>query len=52
VQFSARTDGSTPVNLAQHSYFNLDGGPDISGHSLQIFADAYTPSDQIKFQPG
>lgn len=49
VQFGAKTDQPTPVNLAQHAYFNLDGGPDIFGHSLQIFADAYTPTgpDQI-----
>jgi aldose 1-epimerase len=49
VQFTATTDRPTPVNLAQHAYFNLDGGPDISDHSLQICADAYTPTgpDQI-----
>lgn len=44
VQFGAKTDQPTPVNLAQHAYFNLDGGPDISDHSLQIFADAYSPT--------
>lgn len=49
VQFWAKTDQPTPVNLAQHAYFNLDGGPDIFDHSLQMFADAYTPTkaDQI-----
>ena len=43
VQFAAKADQPTPVNLSQHAYFNLDGGPDTSGHSLQIFANAYTP---------
>lgn len=43
VQFFARTDKSTPVNLAQHSYFNLDGGQNISDHTLTIYAEAYTP---------
>lgn len=44
LHFIAKTDQPTPVNLAQHAYFNLDGRPDISDHSLQIFADAYTPT--------
>jgi aldose 1-epimerase len=49
VQFFAKTDQPTPVNLSQHAYFNLDGGPDLRDHDLQIFADAYTPvgPDQV-----
>jgi aldose 1-epimerase len=43
VQFKAQSDQPTPLNLAQHAYFNLDGGPDISNHILQIFANEYTP---------
>ena len=43
VQFIAKTDQATPVNLSQHSYFNLDGGLDISDHVLTIYADGYTP---------
>lgn len=39
----AQTSRPTPVNLAQHSYFNLDGGPDLQGHLLTVHADAYTP---------
>jgi aldose 1-epimerase len=42
---TATTDAPTLVNLAQHSYFNLDGSPDILGHEVTIFADAYTPVD-------
>ena len=42
---TATTDAPTLVNLAQHSYFNLDDSPNILDHRLQIFADAYTPTD-------
>jgi aldose 1-epimerase len=41
----AVTDAPTVVNLAQHSYFNLDDSGDILDHSVQILADAYTPAD-------
>jgi aldose 1-epimerase len=43
IEFWATADRTTPVNLSQHSYFNLDGSPDISHHTLQIVADEYTP---------
>ena len=38
VDYSARTDGTTVVNLTQHSYFNLAGGGrgDVLGHVLTI----------------
>jgi aldose 1-epimerase len=43
--FDAVTDKPTPVNLTQHSYFNLAGGGDILAHQLTLDADAYTPID-------
>jgi aldose 1-epimerase len=45
VELSAVSDHPTIVNLTQHSYFNLDGSPDILDHELTLFADFYTPAD-------
>src|SRR5665213_1614696 len=41
----AETDALTVVNLAQHSYFNLDDSADVLDHHVQILAEAYTPAD-------
>jgi aldose 1-epimerase len=45
VELSAVSDSPTIINLTQHSYFNLDGSPDILDHELTLFADFYTPAD-------
>jgi len=45
VRFHAVADRATPVNLTQHSYFNLAGGGDILAHELTIEADAFVPID-------
>ncbi|WP_421904997.1 aldose epimerase family protein [Mameliella sp.] len=41
----ATTTAATPCSFAHHSYFNLDGGPDITRHDLRIDAEAYLPVD-------
>jgi aldose 1-epimerase len=42
---TATTDAPSLMNLAQHGYWNLDGTETWDGHTLQIAADHYLPTD-------
>jgi aldose 1-epimerase len=46
VHYEACTDQTTPLNLTNHSYFNLKGSGDVLGHSVQIFADSVATVDE------
>lgn len=43
---AGRPDRRTPINLAQHNYYNLGGGGDVLAHRLWLAASRYTPVDE------
>ncbi len=54
IDYHATTDAATPVNLTQHSYFNLSGDPgtDVLGHVVTLNADRFTPVDDTLIPTG
>ncbi|KAF4090313.1 hypothetical protein AMELA_G00050470 [Ameiurus melas] len=54
VQYCAQSDQTTPINLTNHSYFNLagQGAPDIYDHEVSISAEAYLPVDDKMIPTG
>ncbi|MEO5615395.1 MAG: aldose epimerase family protein [Cypionkella sp.] len=44
LSITTETDADTLINATNHSYWNLDGTADFTGHSLQINADHYLPA--------
>ena len=54
VEYEAATDKPTPINLTQHSYFNLagEGTGDVLAHVLTIDADRFVPVDSTLIPTG
>jgi aldose 1-epimerase len=54
IEFEATTTAPTPVNLANHAYFNLTGDPrnTILDHVLTLNADRFTPVDATLIPTG
>lgn len=54
VEYRARTDKTTIVNLTQHVYFNLLGNPadTVDGHELKIPGAYYLPVNKLQVPTG
>lgn len=54
IEYAAETDKATPLNLTNHSYFNLTAFdvPIIDDHLLQVNASYYTEKNELNIPTG
>lgn len=52
LDYTAVCDKPTPINLTNHSYFNLAGAGDVLRHELTIGANSFTPKNQDSVPTG
>ena len=45
-EMQALPDRPTPISLAQHNYYNLEGGGGIWEHTIKSMSTSYTPTDR------
>lgn len=52
LEYKAKTTRATPINLTNHSYFNLSGAPNLGDHELMIQADEVLELDHNMLPTG
>lgn len=53
IEYRGKADQDTPINITNHSYFNLTGGSkDIKNHILKLNCSFYTPTDDTSIPTG
>ncbi len=55
IEYAATCDKPTPVNLTNHTYFNLNGAAsptNVLEHVVQLNCDEYTPTDKTLIPTG
>lgn len=52
IDYVATTDHATPINLTNHTYFNLGGGGSVLNEELTLNSDHYTPVDDTLIPTG
>jgi aldose 1-epimerase len=54
IDYTATTNKPTPINLTNHSYFNLAGAgaPTVLDHELMVEAKEFTPTDETLIPTG